>query len=153
MLRVHELAHDMTGGKPGRAVIVFPLNRPRRYLLDIYRKESKGPLLLPHIVNVSQLIETCMESWTRTVPRMAGTLDQVAVLKDCLLEIGLDEERETPLTKLARSLANVLTMTLVRPKKPLWNADAAFIKKFAWSKAKLSRQPALTRNFLKKFTP
>ena len=38
-------------------------------------------------------------------------------------------------------------------KKPLWNADAAFIKKFAWSKAKLSRQPALTRNFLKKFTP
>lgn len=104
MLRVHELAHDMTGGKPGKAIIVFPLNRPRRYLLDIYKKEAKAPLLLPHIVNVSQLIETCMESWTRTVPRMAGTLDQVAVLKDCLLEIGLDEERETPLTKLARSL-------------------------------------------------
>ena len=104
MLRVHELAHDMTGGKPGRAVIVFPLNRPRRYLLDIYRKESKGPLLLPHIINVGQLIESCLESWTRSVPRMAGTLDQVAVLKDCLLDISLDEERESPLAKLARSL-------------------------------------------------
>ena len=104
MLRVHELAHDMTGGKPGRAVIVFPLNRPRRYLLDIYRKESKGPLLLPHIINVGQLIESCLESWTRSVPRMAGTLDQVAVLKDFLLDISLDEERESPLAKLARSL-------------------------------------------------
>ncbi len=37
MLRVHDLVRDMTGGRPGKAVIVFPLNRPRRYLLDIYR--------------------------------------------------------------------------------------------------------------------
>ena len=104
MLRVHTLAHEITGGRPGKAVIVFPLNRPRRYLLDLYRKEAKGPLLLPRIINGGQLIQSCLESWTRSVPRTAGTLDQVAVLKDCLLDISLDEAQESPLAKLARSL-------------------------------------------------
>ena len=104
MLRIHELVRAMTNDRPGRAVIVFPLNRPRRYLLDIYRRQADRPLLLPHVMNAGQLVQTCLESWTRSVPRMAGTLDQVAVLKDCLLDISLDEERESPLAKLARSL-------------------------------------------------
>ena len=101
MLRVHDLARDMTGGRPGRAVIVFPLNRPRRYLLDIYRREVDSPLLLPHIINAGQLVQTCLESWTRSVPRMAGTLDQVAVLRDCLLELSGKERDGSPLNRLA----------------------------------------------------
>ncbi len=104
MLRVHDLVRDMTDGRPGKAVIVFPLNRPRRYLLDIYRKEADRPMLLPHIINSGQLVQTCLESWTRSVPRMAGTLDQVAVLKECLLEISGQEEEGSPLAKLAKSL-------------------------------------------------
>ena len=104
MLRVHDLVRDMTGGRPGKTVIVFPLNRPRRYLLDIYRREADRPMLLPHIINSGQLVQTCLESWTRSVPRMAGTLDQVAVLKECLLELSSQEEEGSPLARLARSL-------------------------------------------------
>lgn len=104
MLRVYELAHKLTGAKHGKAIIVFPLNRPRRYLLDIYKKKAQGPMLMPNIMHVRQLIELCLESWTRYVPRMADTLDQVAVLKDCLLELGMDEEKESPLAKIALSL-------------------------------------------------
>lgn len=104
MLRVHDLAREMTGDRPGKVVIVFPLNRPRRYLLDIYRREVTRPMLLPHIMNAGQLVQTCLESWTRSVPRMAGTLDQVAVLKECLLHISAVEAKDSPLAKLARSL-------------------------------------------------
>lgn len=104
MLRVYELAHEITGGKHGKAIIVFPLNRPRRYLLDIYKKKAQGPVLMPNIIHVRQLIELCLESWTRYVPRMADTLDQVAVLKDCLLELGMAEDKESPLAKLALPL-------------------------------------------------
>ena len=104
MMRVHDLARDMTNHRPGKAVIVFPLNRPRRYLLDIYRREADRPLLLPHIINAGQLVQTCLESWTRSVPRMAGTLDQVAVLKEILLDISREEKAETALVKLAESL-------------------------------------------------
>lgn len=105
MQRIHELADDMTGGRPGRAVIVFPLNRPKRYLLDIYRREADKPLLLPRIINASQLVQTCLESWTRSVPRMAGTLDQVAVLKQCLQDISAGEKKGSPLAALAKSLS------------------------------------------------
>lgn len=104
MLRVHDLARDMTDGHPGKAVIVFPLNRPKRYLLDIYRREVTRPMLLPHIVNAGQLVQICLESWTRSVPRPAGTLDQVAVLKECLRELSAGEAKDSPLAKLARSL-------------------------------------------------
>ena len=31
LLRIHALADELTGGHPGKAVIVFPLKRPRRY--------------------------------------------------------------------------------------------------------------------------
>ena len=104
MLRVHDLVRDRTGNKPGKAGIVFPLNRPKRYLLDIYRREVTGPMLLPHIVNSGQLVQMCLESWTRSVPRLAGTLDQVAVLKECLLDISSREKADSPLAQLARSL-------------------------------------------------
>ena len=104
MLRVHDLARDLTGDRPGKAVIVFPLNRPRRYLLEIYRREVTRPMLLPHIMNAGQLVQTCLESWTRSVPRPAGTLDQVAVLKECLLHISAGEAKDSPMAKLARSL-------------------------------------------------
>ena len=104
MLRVHDLADALTNGRPGKAVIVFPLNRPRRYLLDIYRKEAEKPLLLPRIINAGQLVQTCLESWTRSVPRMAGTLDQVAALKTCLLALSDEEKKGSPLAKLADTL-------------------------------------------------
>ena len=104
MLRVHELVRDVTQNRPGRAVIVFPLNRPRRYLLDIYRREADRPLLLPRIMNAGELIQTCLESWSRRAPRMAGTLDQVAVLKESLLDISAGEEPGSPLAVLAKSL-------------------------------------------------
>ena len=104
MRRVHELVRDVTHGRPGKAVIVFPLNRPKRYLLDIYRHEADKPLLLPDIINAGQLVRTCLESWSRSVPRMAGTLDQVALLKECLLEMSAGEKPGSPLALLAKSL-------------------------------------------------
>ncbi|MCQ2444550.1 MAG: hypothetical protein MJ061_03550, partial [Mailhella sp.] len=52
LLRIRRLADEITGGNPGDAVIVFPLNRPKRYLLDIYRSGLSAPLLLPRIINL-----------------------------------------------------------------------------------------------------
>ena len=102
--RIHSLADELTGGNPGKAVIVFPLNRPRRYLLDIYRKHTDRPTMLPHIVNAGQLIQLCLESWTRTVPRMAGTLDQVALVKESVQAVGSSAPAGSPLAALARDL-------------------------------------------------
>ena len=104
LLRVHALVDDMTGGDPGRAVIVFPLNRPRRYLLDIYRKNAGRPVMLPHIINSGQLIQLCLESWTRTVPRMAGTLDQVALVKESVQAVASSAPAGSPLRHLVRDL-------------------------------------------------
>lgn len=104
MLRMHELIGNVTNHHPGRAVVVFPLNRPRRYLLDIYRREAHGALLLPRIINAGELVRTCLESWSRTVPRMAGTLDQVAVLKESLMQVSAKEKPGSPLALLAKSL-------------------------------------------------
>ncbi len=114
--RIYALTDDLTGGKPGKAVIVFPLNRPRRYLLDIYKKNVQSPLLLPNIVNVSQLIQNCLESWTRTVPRMAGTLDQVAIIKESVQAIGAKAPAGSPLAKLAADL----------------NAEDGMVRFFPW---------------------
>ena len=104
LLRIHALTEELTHGEPGKAIIVFPLNRPRRYLLDIYKKNIQGPLLLPNIINVGQLIQNCLESWTRTVPRMAGTLDQVALVKESVQAVGAKAPTGSPLAKLAADL-------------------------------------------------
>ncbi|WP_418764414.1 PD-(D/E)XK nuclease family protein [Mailhella sp.] len=123
MLRVHNLVDELTNGRPGKAVIVFPLNRPKRYLLDIYRKEADKPLLLPRIINAGQLAQTCLESWTRAVPRMAGTLDQVAALKECLMELSLKEKRTSPLARLADTLLDDDGMARFYP----WGARLAHL--------------------------
>lgn len=115
LLRVHDLADSLTGGFPGNAVIVFPLNRPRRYLLDIYRRQTGSPLLLPRIINAGQLVQTCLESWTRSVPRMAGTLDQVALVKESVLETAEREQPGSPLARLAESLRGSDGMTRFFP--------------------------------------
>ncbi|MBR6626002.1 MAG: PD-(D/E)XK nuclease family protein [Mailhella sp.] len=104
LLRIHALTDELTGGHPGKAVIVFPLKRPRRYLLDIYKKNADRPVMLPHIVSSSQLIRDCLESWTRAVPRMAGTLDQVALVKESVQAVGAYAPAGSPLAKLAREL-------------------------------------------------
>jgi len=104
LLRIHSLAEELTGGNPGKAVIIFPLNRPRRYLLDIYRKNISAPIMLPHIINAGQLTQACLESWTRSVPRMAGTLDQVAMVKESVQAVGAMAQQDSALAKLAQSL-------------------------------------------------
>lgn len=102
--RIHALVNERTGGRPGKAVIVFPLNRPRRYLLDLYHQQLSGPTMLPHIINAGQLIQSCLESWTRTVPRMAGTLDQVALVKESVQAVGSHAPKGSAIAKLARDL-------------------------------------------------
>lgn len=116
LLRIHSLVDELTDGHPGKAVIVFPLNRPRRYLLDIYRKNCGRPTMLPHIVNAGQLIQLCLESWTRTVPRMAGTLDQVALVKESVQAVASSAPAGSPLAILAREL----------------NAEDGMVRFFPW---------------------
>ncbi len=103
--RVHTLIDEVTGGVPGKAVVVFPLNRPRRYLLDIYRSKSSGPLLLPEIINVRQLTRLCLESWESFVPSHVGTLDQVAILRESVLEVSRGEDAASALGRLASQLS------------------------------------------------
>ena len=105
LARIHTLTYEMTGGAPGKAVIVFPLNRPRRYILDIYRRQASQPLLLPTMINVEQLTQICLDSWDHSVPRRASTLDQVALLRDTVLAVSRDEDASSPLGALSRQLA------------------------------------------------
>lgn len=105
LARIHALIEEVTDGSPGKAVVVFPLNRPKRYLIDIYRRNLSGPLLLPEILNVQQLARLCLESWEPMVPRQAGTLDQVAMLRESVLAVSRGEDADTALGKLAGQVA------------------------------------------------
>lgn len=102
--RLHTLIGEITDGAPGKAVVVFPLNRPRRYLLDIYRQKRSGPTLLPTIINAQQLTQLCLESWDPDVRRRAGTLDQVALLQESVRAVSRKEDAATALGKLASQL-------------------------------------------------
>ena len=56
-----------TGDRPGRAVVIFPNSRPRRYMEELYLREGR-PMLLPRMITVDELLELCRAAWLHTPP-------------------------------------------------------------------------------------
>lgn len=100
---VRAVVDDLTGGRPGRAVVVFPHSRPRRYLVDGYRRHAALPLLLPRIMTGQELREWCREAWTANgvQPRRADVLDRVALLWESVGRIARHLPAGSPLKGLA----------------------------------------------------
>lgn len=97
------IVDERTGGKPGRAVVVFPHTRPRRYLIDGYRRHAALPLLLPRVMTGQELREWCREAWTANgaQPRRADVLDRVALLWESVGRIASGLPSGSPLKGLA----------------------------------------------------
>ena len=99
---VRALVSDATGGKPDRAVVVFPHSRPRRYLMDGYRRHARLPLLLPRLMTGQELLEWCREAWSANgvQPRRADVLDRVALLWESVNRIAHNPQRNSSLKGL-----------------------------------------------------
>ncbi len=95
---VRAVTDEATGGRPGRAVVVFH-SRPRRYLVDGYRRHAALPLLLPRVMTGQELREWCREAWTANgvQPRRADMLDRVALLWDSVARVARDLPSGSPL--------------------------------------------------------
>ena len=51
---LHRRINEATEGRAERAVVVFPHDRPRRYLLEAFRSEGRA-LILPRMLTVREL--------------------------------------------------------------------------------------------------
>ncbi|MCH5277449.1 MAG: PD-(D/E)XK nuclease family protein [Desulfovibrionaceae bacterium] len=99
---VRAVVSDATDGKPDRAVVVFPHSRPKRYLMDGYRRQARLPLLLPRLMTGQELREWCREAWSANgvQPRRADVLDRVALLWDSVNRIARNPARNSSLNRL-----------------------------------------------------
>ncbi|MDE5832531.1 MAG: PD-(D/E)XK nuclease family protein [Desulfovibrio sp.] len=71
----------------GRATILVPNNRPRRYFLDLYAKERK-PALVPGMFTISDA-QALWRDYSRNKPeRVLSRLDQAALLYQCVKTIA-----------------------------------------------------------------
>ncbi|MBR5734459.1 MAG: hypothetical protein IKX79_02815, partial [Desulfovibrionaceae bacterium] len=55
---LRDLVLDATGGQPGKAVVVFPNDRPKRYFKRLFSpaaKDSGRALILPKMMTVGEL--------------------------------------------------------------------------------------------------
>ena len=102
LLPLKDMADRATGGRPGRAVIVFPNSRPRRYMEELYRREGR-PMRLPRMVTVDELRELCRAAWVRTPPlRRAEMPDMIALLRRCVTRVARSRPSDSPLRDLDR---------------------------------------------------
>ena len=82
---LRDLLLDVTNGNPGDAIVVFPHDRPKRYLTDLFRPSnllhpSDKPIILPRMFTVGELFAMLRAHQSGSAPREASTLDQVALL-------------------------------------------------------------------------
>lgn len=98
-----DMAERATGGRPGRAVIVFPNSRPRRYMEELYRREGR-PMRLPRLITVDELRDVCLAAWSRTPPRRRAEMpDMVALLRRCVAGVARSRPEDSPLRDLDKA--------------------------------------------------
>ena len=92
-----------TDGNPGRAVIIVPHNRPRRYLQEYFCQDKSlaRPLLLPRVLTVSEMIGLFRAQMTPRPLRLAQTLDRVALLYRCAQDVAEAAPEDMLCTRLA----------------------------------------------------
>lgn len=80
-----------TNGRPGSAVIIAPHKRPWRYLSDLYANDGKAALL-PRMLAISDVIDLWNLNQGLGSLLPANQLDQVALLKGCINDLGSGDE-------------------------------------------------------------
>ena len=90
-----------TRSQPGNAVVVFMLDRPRRYLRERFRyaPDVPKPCLIPRMFTERELMAAFRQEQHQKLRREAGKLDQIALLSRCVRELA------EPDTELCMQLA------------------------------------------------
>jgi hypothetical protein len=81
-----ELAARLTENNPGRALLIVPNNRPKRYLRHLYHVENTT--FFPEVLTVAEVTEIWGATGEKTRFRVAGPLDQASLLHECLKNLG-----------------------------------------------------------------
>lgn len=82
-----------TDGHPGRAVVIVPHNRPRRYLTELFRTDVSlpRPALLPRMLTIQELLSRCRACTADTPLHTANLLDRIALLYQCVKELAHED--------------------------------------------------------------
>ncbi len=83
-----------TGGNPGSAIVVFPHDRPKRYLTDLFRpnnfpQAAGKAVILPRMFTINEFFTTLHARQPGSVLREASLLDQVALLWQAVKQVSL----------------------------------------------------------------
>ncbi len=78
---------ECTQGRPERALVIFPHDRPRRYLHDCFAADGAA-MFLPRALAVRELFAALRPSGLPL--REAGLIDRVALLYTCCREVSRD---------------------------------------------------------------
>ena len=89
-------------GEHGRAVVIFPHNRPKRYLVELFKMDAalSRPLLLPRLLTIRELFMLCRARLPLPLTRSLGLLDAVALLHHCVRELVPQNSMHALLRKL-----------------------------------------------------
>ena len=90
-----DCALEQCGGDPGRAVFLFPNNRPEKYLARLLRTDTRirRPLIMPRTLTVGSLFSELRMRLLARPAWNAGLLDRIGLLLHCVRE----ESRENDL--------------------------------------------------------
>lgn len=81
-----------TGGRPGQSLIIIPNQRPYRYLADLYAAEKKAAVI-PRILPFVRLATIWSAANSAAPYCSANLLDQVALVRDSVVELAREDER------------------------------------------------------------
>ncbi|MBR5734778.1 MAG: PD-(D/E)XK nuclease family protein, partial [Desulfovibrionaceae bacterium] len=125
---LRDLVLDATGGQPGKAIVVFPNDRPKRYFKRLFSpaepetiaphdfpkrslpaaKGSDRALILPKMMTVGELF-ALLGSRLAAPMREAGKLDQIAILWNAVQELRASGHEAA--SGVSRSRRALLCMT------------------------------------------
>ncbi len=99
--------NELSGGQPGKAVIVTPHIRPARYMTNLYRKDKKARIL-PKMIRVNDLVSIWRAKLSNGPLYMANSLDQVSLLFECVRELNLDIPMSSSLKSIGSDIGTFL---------------------------------------------
>ena len=75
---------------PEQAVVIFPHNRPKRYLVELFKRDADlpRPLLLPRLLTIQELFMLCRARLPLPLTHRPGLPDVVALLHRCVRELA-----------------------------------------------------------------
>ena len=77
-------------GVPERAVVIFPHNRSKRYLVELFKTDADlpRPLLLPRLLTIQELFMLCRARLPLPLAHRPGLPDAVSLLHRCVRELA-----------------------------------------------------------------